>query len=191
MNLPNKLTLSRICVIAIIIIISLIPIFDKTTIFGNRILGTEITLENIVIMIIFILASFTDFLDGYIARKNNIITNFGKYMDPLADKLWVFSTIIVLLERNRFAAFGFSMGFVVTLMIAREFIVTGIRLLAIKDNVVIAASKLGKIKTVTQVIMIIFLLINCYPFALLGEFAQNLTALILIIIAALMTLVSG
>ena len=129
-----------------------IPFFNNTVLFGDLSRGTEITLENIVLLVIFVLASFTDFLDGYIARKRNIITNFGKFMDPLADKLLVFATIIVLLERGRFSAFGFGLGFVVTLMIAREFIVTGIRLLAVNENVVIAASKLGKAKTVSQMI---------------------------------------
>ncbi|MCK9536534.1 MAG: CDP-diacylglycerol--glycerol-3-phosphate 3-phosphatidyltransferase [Bacilli bacterium] len=191
MNLPNKLTLSRIFVIPIIITVSLIPIFHNTVLFGEPDLGTEITLENIVLLVIFILASFTDYLDGHIARKNNIITNFGKFMDPLADKLLVFSTIIVLLERERFAAFGLSLGFVVTLMIAREFIVTGIRLIAVSENVVIAASKLGKIKTVSQMIMIIFLLVNCYPLTFLGSYTQEITALVLIIIAGLLTLISG
>ena len=191
MNLPNKLTLSRIIIIPVIILVSLIPFFNNTVLFGDLSRGTEITLENIVLLVIFVLASFTDFLDGYIARKRNIITNFGKFMDPLADKLLVFATIIVLLERGRFSAFGFGLGFVVTLMIAREFIVTGIRLLAVNENVVIAASKLGKAKTVSQMIMIIVLLVNCYPFALLGESAKDITALILIAIAGLLTFISG
>lgn len=191
MNLPNKLTLSRVLIIPVIILISLIPFFRNTVLYGDAGLGTEITLEDVILLVVFALASFTDFLDGHIARKRNIVTNFGKFMDPLADKLLVFATIIILLERGRFSAFGFGLGFVVTLMIAREFIVTGIRLLAVNENVVIAASYLGKAKTVSQMIMIVVLLLNCYPFSLLGGAAKDITALALIVLAGSLTLISG
>jgi len=191
MNLPNKLTLSRIAVIPIIIIISLISYFNKIVLYGDLGAGTEITLENLILLVIFLAAAFTDYLDGYIARKHNIITNFGKFMDPLADKLLVFTILIVLLERNRFNAFGYSFGFVITLMLAREFIVTGIRLIAVSDNIVIAASNLGKIKTVTQMVLIVFLLVNCYPFTLISTTIKDIIALILIVLAGAMTLISG
>lgn len=184
MNLPNKLTLARICAIPLIIIISLIPFFRE------KILFATVTLEDIIILVIFALASFTDFLDGHIARKNNLVTTFGKFMDPLADKLLVLSALIVLLERGRISAFGFSLGFVVTLILAREFIVTGIRLIAVSNNEVIAASKLGKIKTVSQMVMIMLLLIDCYPISFIDG-ARDVAALILISIAGLLTIISG
>lgn len=189
MNLPNKLTLGRMLAIPLIIIVSLITYFDTITIFGQG--DIFVTLKDLIILIIFVIASFTDFLDGHIARKYNLITNFGKFMDPLADKLLVLSAMIVLLENGRFIVFGISLGFVVTIILAREFMVTGMRLLAVDNNVVIAASKLGKLKTVSQMFMIIILLLNGYPFALLGDFARDLTLTVVISIAGLLTLISG
>lgn len=189
MNLPNKLTLLRICAIPFIIIVALIPFFNNQVLYENN--DTIITLENIIILIIFCLASFTDFLDGHIARKYNLITNFGKFMDPLADKLLVLTAMIVLIERGRMIVFGFSLAFVVTLILAREFMVTGIRLLAVDNNVVIAASKLGKFKTVTQMLMIIILLVNGFPFALFGSFARDVTMLVVIALAGFLTIISG
>jgi len=188
MNLPNKLTLARMFAIPIIIIVALIPYFSEVTVFGNN---SPVTLENIIILIIFSLASFTDYLDGHLARKHNLITNFGKFMDPLADKLLVLTALIYLLERGRIVAFGFSLGFVVTIILAREFFVTGIRLLAVENNIVIAASRLGKAKTVSQMCMIILLLVNNYPFTLLGGNAKDITSLVMICIAGLLTVISG
>jgi CDP-diacylglycerol--glycerol-3-phosphate 3-phosphatidyltransferase len=112
-------------------------------------------------------------------------------MDPLADKLLVLTALIYLLERGRIQAFGFSLGFVVTIILAREFMVTGIRLLAVDNNVVIAASKLGKVKTVSQMLMIIILLVNSYPFTILGGNALDISALVLIVISGGLTLISG
>jgi CDP-diacylglycerol--glycerol-3-phosphate 3-phosphatidyltransferase len=189
MNLPNKLTISRLFAIPLIIIVSIIPYFQTVVLFGEG--ASLVTLENIIILVIFAIASFTDFLDGHIARKHNLITNFGKFMDPLADKLLVLTALIYLLERGRIQAFGFSLGFVVTIILAREFMVTGIRLLAVDNNVVIAASKLGKFKTVSQMLMIIVLLVNSYPFTLLGAKAMDIAALVLIVIAGGLTLISG
>ncbi|MDY0209243.1 MAG: CDP-diacylglycerol--glycerol-3-phosphate 3-phosphatidyltransferase [Bacilli bacterium] len=185
MNLPNKLTIARMCAIPIIIIISLIKPLREIVVFAT------ITLEDIILLIIFCIASFTDYLDGHIARKNNIVTNFGKFMDPLADKLLVLATLIVLLERGRLVAFDISLGFAVTLILAREFAITGIRLIAVTNNVVIAASKLGKLKTCSQMLMIIILLVRCYPFTWLGGVAKDITALVLIVLATTMTIVSG
>jgi len=187
--LPNKLTIARIFAIPLIIIVSLIPIFSEKIVFGP--VGSKITLENLLILIIFALASFTDFLDGYLARKHNLITDFGKFMDPLADKLLVLTALIYLLERGRFQAFGFNLGFVITIILAREFMVTGIRLLALDNKLVIAASKLGKAKTVTQMLTIILLLVNKYPFTLLGDLAGEIAGLVMISLAGVLTLVSG
>lgn len=185
MNLPNKLTVGRMCAIPVIIIVSLIPALREITVFSS------VTLEELIILILFCLASFTDFLDGHIARKYNLVTNFGKFMDPLADKLLVLTALIYLIERGKLVAFGFGLGFAVTIILAREFAVTGLRLLAANNNCVIAASKMGKSKTVSQMFMIIILLINCYPFTLLGGESKDIVTLALVSIATILTIVSG
>ena len=154
MNLPNKLTIGRMCAIPVVIAIALITQLEEITIFGS------VTLDMLLLLVVFALASFTDFLDGYLARKNNLVTNFGKFMDPLADKLLVMSTLIVLLEKGKFNVFGISLGFAIIIILAREFAITGLRTLAADNNTVIAASKLGKYKTVSQMVMILFLLVD-------------------------------
>lgn len=185
MNLPNKLTIGRMLSIPIIIIVSLIPFFRSVIIFEN------VNLEDLIILIIFCLSSFTDFLDGHIARKYNLITNFGKFMDPLADKLLVLTALIWLIERGKMAAFGVSLAFCVTIILAREFAVTGLRLVAASNNNVIAASKMGKSKTVSQMVMIIILIINCYPFSFIGGVTRDIVTVILVSIATILTIVSG
>lgn len=185
MNLPNKLTIGRILVIPLIIIISLIPFFRNVIVFES------VTLEDIIILVIFCLASLTDMLDGKIARKYNLVTNFGKFMDPLADKLLVLTALIWLIERGKMSAFGVSLAFCVTIILSREFAVTGLRLIAASNQNVIAASKLGKSKTVSQMIMIIFLIINCYPVSFLGGLSKDIATLVLVSIATILTILSG
>ena len=185
MNLPNKLTIGRILVIPLIIIISLIPFFRTVFIFET------VTLEDLIVLIIFALASLTDMLDGKIARKYNLVTNFGKFMDPLADKLLVLTALIWLIERGKMGAFGVSLAFCVTIILAREFAVTGLRLIAASNQNVIAASKLGKSKTVSQMVMIILLIINCYPFTFIGGRTQEIVTIILVSIATILTILSG
>lgn len=136
MNLPNKLTLLRVILIPFFIFFLLNNSFGK--------LGFWIAL------VIFCVASFTDFLDGQIARKYNLVTNFGKFMDPLADKLLVCSALICFIE------LGVLPAWMVIIIIAREFIISGFRLIASDNGVVIAASWWGKTKTVSQMIMIIY-----------------------------------
>ena len=174
MNLPNRLTLLRICLIPFIVIIPLINGLDEV-VFG------DVKLSNLIVLIIFCIASFTDFLDGYIARKHNLITDFGKFMDPLADKLLVFAAFILLIEE------GLIPGWIVTVIIAREFMVTGIRVLAANNNVVIAASKMGKAKTISQMLTIIILLLSNYPFSLINIPVDK----IMMYLAAFLTVVSG
>lgn len=138
MNLPNKLTLLRVFMIPFFVV------FMLTDLGGTA--GKWIALA------IFILASMTDWLDGYLARKNNLVTNFGKFMDPLADKLLVCSAMICLVEMDKLAAW------MVIVIISREFIISGFRLIASDNGVVIAASYWGKFKTVFQMLMIILLI---------------------------------
>lgn len=185
MNLPNKLTIARCFAIIFIIIIALIRPLQNVVIFK------DVNLQDLLILIIFALASFTDYLDGKIARKYNLITNFGKFMDPLADKLLVMTTMICLLELGKFTAFGVSFGFVIIIILAREFAVTGLRVLAADNNVVIAASKLGKAKTVSQMVLIILLIINCQPIALIGGYTRDIVTVIFTTIAFILTIVSG
>lgn len=187
MNLPNKLTIVRVMMIPLIIIVAMIPSLQSTFLInpiGNL---QGLTTGNLIILIIFIVASFTDFLDGYIARKYNLITTFGKFMDPLADKVLVLAAIVVLLEQGRIP------GWAVTLILAREFIVTGIRLVVISSNnqKVIAAGLMGKIKTNLQIFMIIFLLADGLPFSLINHNLGYWVNQIFIYAAVLVTVVSG
>ena len=143
MNLPNKLTLLRVIMIPFFVFFMLV---DLTEYIGGN--GKHIAAA------IFIIASFTDFLDGYLARRDNLVTNFGKFMDPLADKLLVCSALICLITTNGLQAW------IVIIIIAREFIISGFRLIASDNGVVIAASYWGKFKTVSQMIMIILMIID-------------------------------
>ena len=140
MNLPNRLTLFRVILIPFFVFFLLAPYFTG---YGNYIAVT-----------VFIVASITDFLDGHIARKRNLVTNFGKFMDPLADKLLVCSALICLIELDRLPAW------IVIIIIAREFIISGFRLIASDNGVVIAASYWGKFKTTFQMLMVIVLILD-------------------------------
>lgn len=141
MNLPNKLTVLRVI---------LIPFFVAALMAQG---GTNETMR-IVAAVIFIVASLTDLLDGKIARKYNLVTNFGKFMDPLADKLLVCSALICFIELGQVPAW------MVILIISREFIISGFRLVASDNGVVIAASYWGKFKTTFQMIAIVLLIFN-------------------------------
>ena len=137
MNLPNKLTLLRICMIPFFVIFAKLPGYGM----------------QIVAVVIYILACLTDMLDGKIARSQNLITNFGKFMDPIADKLLVMSAMIVLTAQGRMP------DWVCILMLAREFLVSGFRLVAVENGRVIAAGPLGKLKTVFQMAATIALML--------------------------------
>ena len=140
MNLPNKLTVLRVLMVPFFVL------FMLTDLGGVA--------NKWIALAIFVVASLTDLLDGKIARKYNLVTNFGKFMDPLADKLLVCSAMICLIEKGSLAAW------IVIVIIAREFIISGFRLIAAENGVVIAANYWGKFKTVSQMIMIILLLID-------------------------------
>ena len=141
MNLANKLTMLRILMIPVFIAV-LVYSKDRDIVYRYIALG------------IFVMASATDALDGYVARKYNMITDFGKLMDPLADKILVSSALIILIE------LGSISSWIVSIVIAREFIISGIRLIATEKNIIIAASPLGKLKTVSQMLSVILMLLS-------------------------------
>ena len=184
MNLANKLTIFRIILVPIMVIISIINI-------QGEILGIPTTW--IIIELIFIIASITDKLDGYIARSKNQITTFGKFLDPIADKILVLSAMIILVEANRLPAW------IPIIVLFREFIVSGYRLIAVqKGGKVIAASIWGKIKTVTQMVALGFAIIDMNPYFkfvntnLVGtEWALNSIGSILMTISVIATIFSG
>lgn len=140
MNLPNKLTIIRVCMIPFFVFFLMTDFCDSAS--------------DYIALVIFAVASFTDLLDGKIARKYNLVTNFGKFMDPLADKLLVCSALICFIELGKISSI------IVLVIIAREFIISGFRLIAADKGVVIAAGYWGKLKTVVQMTMIIVLLLN-------------------------------
>ena len=155
MNLPNQLTVLRILMIPIFMIVALVPLN-----WGSLdIIGVNLEVTQLVAAIIFAVASITDWLDGKIARKHNLVTNFGKFADPLADKMLVMTAFIVLVEQGKAAAW------IVAIIVCRELAVTGLRLLLVEDGEVMAAAWPGKIKTATQMVAIILLLINNVPLA--------------------------
>ena len=140
MNTPNKLTIARM------ILVPFFVLFILTGLGGDA--------NRYICLAIFVVASITDWFDGHLARKNNLVTNFGKFMDPLADKLLVCSALICMIELDRLPAWF------VIIIIAREFIISGFRLIAAENGVVIAANYWGKFKTVSQMVMIILLILN-------------------------------
>lgn len=177
MSLPNKITLSRICLIPIFIIILSIPLDLGAWNIG----ATDLPITHFIAALIFIIASTTDWLDGYIARKYQLITNMGKFLDPLADKLLVSAAFILIVE------LGLAPAWVVILIISREFAVTGLRLVAAGEGIVLAASKMGKLKTVSQILAIILLLLHNFPFSYIGLPID----IILLYIALILTVWSG
>lgn len=176
MNLPNKITLFRFLLIPIIVIVDLIGPLKEEVYFGY------LTLNNIIMLGIFLLGAFSDFLDGHIARKRNLVTSFGKFMDPLADKMLVFTTLILLLNQDNVLT-----GWVIIVMLAREFMVSGLRMLAAEKGQVIAAGMLGKIKTNIQFLLIVLLLV----LGMLDNSVTNIVISVVMYLAVIFTLWSG
>lgn len=176
MNLPNKLTVMRILLVFVILIISFLNIPGE--VFG-------ISLKFLIIEIIFIIASITDHYDGYLARKNNQITTFGKFLDPIADKILVVTTMLLLTERGTLPAW------IPIVTIFREFLVSGYRLVEAKEGGnVVAANIWGKIKTVTQMIAIMLMLIDSNKFFAFRETKLPMPLMILNILGSIMMLIS-
>ena len=185
MNLPNKLTVFRVILVFVILIISLINM-------QGTILGIPINM--FIIDIIFIIASITDKLDGYIARSTNQITTFGKFLDPIADKILVIATMVMFVEMGRLPAW------IPIIVIFREFLVSGYRLIAVENSgKVVAANIWGKLKTVTQMIAIILMFLTTQPYFAFaskvemntGDFIINIFASILMTISVIATIFSG
>ena len=145
-NLPNMLSLSRVFLVPVILVF-----LTLRTQFGFI---EGVNIGDLIAGLVFIIASITDAADGHIARKRNLVTNMGKFIDPLADKILVIAVLTALVELHRFPAW------MVVVIVSREFIVSGLRMVAASEGVVIAASKGGKLKTVTQIIGIVMLIFN-------------------------------
>lgn len=198
MNLANKLTIFRIILVPIMVIIPFLGI-------SGEFLSIPVTY--LIIDAIFIIASITDKLDGYVARSKNQVTTFGKFLDPLADKILVLAAMIMLVEEMKIP------GWIPIIVLAREFIVSGYRLIAVeKGGKVISASKWGKLKTVTQMIAIILIFIDKFNFfdfirattnfntaigssyliyMSTGEFVFNIVSSVMLIISVIATIFSG
>ncbi len=187
MNLPNKLTVIRIILVLIMVIIPFIRIEGE--IFG-------VPISFLIMNLIFIVASLTDKLDGYLARSRNEVTNFGKFLDPIADKILVLSAMLILVEAGTLPAW------IPIIVLTREFVVSAYRLIAVEQGgKVIAASNWGKLKTVTQMIAIIFAFININGtnvfFGFLNnslqpmELAINIITSIMMLISVIATIFSG
>ncbi|MCX7843387.1 MAG: CDP-diacylglycerol--glycerol-3-phosphate 3-phosphatidyltransferase [Clostridia bacterium] len=172
MNLANKLTLSRIFLVPVFMVF-IIPFPDWMlesywlTFMHPQIRAVNIFIKeygSYIAAVFFIIAASTDGVDGYIARKRNQVTRFGKFLDPIADKLLVTAALIALVQE------GSVSGWAAMIIIGREFIVTGLRLVAAGEDIVIAASSWGKIKTVAQMAAIVLLLLKNYPVSIFTDF---------------------
>ncbi|ANS74065.1 CDP-diacylglycerol--glycerol-3-phosphate 3-phosphatidyltransferase [Paenibacillus yonginensis] len=178
MNLPNKITLSRIFLIPLMLVFLLIDEKNFSSLhWGNY----SLPLNQLIAALLFIVAASTDGIDGYLARKNNMVTNLGKLLDPLADKLLVAAVLVSL------TAMGKCSAWISVIIISREFAVTGLREVALLEGSVIAASKWGKAKTITQIIAISALLLNNFPFEWINIPFDDIA----IWLAAVITIYSG
>ncbi len=177
-NLPNMLSLLRVFLAPLVLIFLTLQISSPIRAFES--LGISVSYGDILAGVVFILAALTDTADGYIARKKGMVTNLGKFIDPLADKILVIAALISLVELQRLPAW------IVVVIISRDFIVTGVRMAAAAEGIVIAASKGGKVKTVSQIIAICLLIFN-----LPGGMAAMWLALFLTVWSGMNYLIKG
>ena len=182
MNLPNKLTIFRMILIVPFVLL-LLGGFHQWGWF-TAVLGGVLEYVDYIALAVFIIASLTDLIDGKIARKYNLVTNFGKFMDPLADKLLVCAAMICLVEMGRIPAW------VVIVIISREFIISGFRLVASDKGVVIAANYWGKFKTTFQMLMICLMIVDNAYFPLAGYAAWDVIVAVIMWIALALTVIS-
>ncbi|MGN1295413.1 MAG: CDP-diacylglycerol--glycerol-3-phosphate 3-phosphatidyltransferase [Bacilli bacterium] len=185
MNLPNKITTFRMGCVLVIAFLLLFPWSNMGI--NIPVLFNDVDLIYLITFVLFLLASFSDFLDGHIARKYNLVTNYGKFMDPIADKLLVNSLFIILMVKGPFKI----PAWITVIMIARDLVVDAIRLLAAEQNIVLAASFWGKLKTVLQMVALSFVLLNGFPFNFISSLAANIFCLVLCSCAAFASLMSG
>ncbi|MFA5485855.1 MAG: CDP-diacylglycerol--glycerol-3-phosphate 3-phosphatidyltransferase [Bacilli bacterium] len=187
MNLPNKLTTIRMALVIILIALLLIPSswFNAST----PTIFSQVYLRYFIGAIIFLIAAITDYFDGYLARKMNLVTNYGKFMDPIADKLLVNSVLIILVNPQSAYVNQISIPVIfVVLMIGRDIVVDGFRLVAAGQNKILAANIFGKLKTVLQMIAIVLYLLNDWPFT--NQLTNPMFPYVSFIFMALATFVS-
>lgn len=168
MNTPNKITFSRILIVAILYVSLFILSFfelDNVPTYGPE--SSQINLVYLIVFVVFVIASLTDTLDGYLARKNNQVTDLGKFLDPIADKMLVNATLIFLAVPQLYSSTNqiYISIFVVIAFVVRDLVVDGLRLLAASKNIVLAANIFGKLKTIFQMIAIPVVLLNGFPFS--------------------------
>ncbi len=182
MNLPNKLSMLRMALVPILVLVYVFPYASVSIEVGSmHVMGVDIPYPSLICLVIFMFASITDFLDGYIARKYKLITSFGKFIDPIADKLLVNTCFLLL-------AFDHRIPFlIVLLMISRDTIVDAIRMMASAKGKVMAATLAGKVKTVVQMLAICVCFLHNVPFEVLGIPMDQ----ILVYLACLVSLISG
>lgn len=186
MNTPNKITITRFILTIILIAIMVFP-YNSYNINIPYLGNTGFNVIDLVGCIIFIVASITDFVDGHLARKNNLVTDFGKFMDPLADKFLVNSSLIILAVQKS----NLLPVLIVVLMIGRDIAVDGIKLISAKKGRTVAANIYGKLKTVFQMIAIPVIFLNGFPFNYLLKENTYIITIILASLACLMSLISG
>ena len=189
MNLPNRITIARFILVLIMIGVMLFP---YETVSNVNLGSTLIPLPYFVALILFVIASFTDFLDGYLARKLNLVTNFGKFLDPFADKVLTNSAFILLMITPNWVEIELIRvpAWIVIIMIIRDLAVDGIRMIGVSQGKVIAASKIGKLKTVMQIIAIIFVFLNDAVFGFLNLPNGFTITDFILYLAALISLIS-
>ena len=195
MTLPNKLTIGRIIAVPLMVTVACIPALNDHYIFHDS--GCYLTIANFVNLMIFILASITDFLDGHIARKYNLVTTFGKFADPLADKMLVLTSFLILMVQNDLQHYPASVLegwpyhltvtplWAVAIILIRELMVSGVRLVAALKGEVIAAGISGKVKTFVTMIALIFAFIATVHVSI------AILALVLVYVSVILTIYSG